>query len=369
MKTILKPILSSALAIVLAACCGNGDKTGAAAVLAARLEASVADGKILYGHQDDLCYGHSWRVADIADDPLERSDIKDVCGQYPAVLGLELGEIELGGDKSLDGVPFELIRRAAIKHTERGGVVTFSWHARNPLTGGDAWDVSSGQAVASILEGGENHGKFCGSLETLGDFFDTLRDADDNLIPFIFRPWHEHTGSWFWWGQKLCTAEQYKDLWHMTYDYLTVERGFDNILWCYSPNMDVDAAGYMERYPGDAEVDILGLDAYTRKEAEGMDYWCETFRRELSETLAFLTGLGKEHGKIIALSETGLESIGVAAWWTEGLYPAIKDYPLCYALTWRNAHDQPEHFFGPWKGFEYEEDFKRFAEFEQIALL
>lgn len=370
MKTILKPILFSGLAIVLAASCGNGDKAGAASKLSACLEALVADGKIMYGHQDDLCYGHAWKVEDPANDPLERSDVKDVCGQYPAVLGLELGELELGGDKSLDGVPFSLIRRAAVKHHERGGVVTFSWHPRNPLTGGDAWDISSDQVVASILEGGVNHAKFQGWLQILGDFFDSLRDAEGKRIPFIFRPWHEHTGSWFWWGEKLCTTGQYRALWHMTYDYLMNERGFDNILLCYSPSMNVDAEGYMERYPGDAEVDILGLDAYTYKEdIAGIEVACETFRTKLTASLEYMTVLGKEHGKLITLSETGQESIVAPAWWTETLYPAIKDYPVSYALTWRNAHDRPEHFYGPWKGFEYEEDFKKFAEFKQIVLL
>lgn len=370
MKTILKPILFSGLAIVLAACCGNGDKAGAASELSARLEALVADGKIMYGHQDDLCYGHAWKVEDAQNDPLERSDIKDVCGHYPAVLGLELGELELGGDKSLDAVPFTLIRRAAVKHHERGGVVTFSWHARNLLTGGDAWDISSDQVVASILEGGENHAKFQEWLKILADFFDTLRDADGNRIPFIFRPWHEHTGSWFWWGQRLCTTEQYKALWRMTYDYLAGERGLDNMLWCYSPSMNVDVAGYMERYPGDDLIDILGVDGYTYFNREtGLEASCAKFSGELRSTLEYMTSLGKEHGKIITLSETGLESIPSPVWWTEVLYPVIKDFPVSYVLTWRNAHDRPEHFYGPWKGFENEEDFKKFTEFKQIALI
>ena len=39
-------------------------------------------------------------------------------------------------------------------------------------------------------------------------------------IPVLFRPWHEHSGSWFWWGEKLCTPEEYKALWHMTVDTL-----------------------------------------------------------------------------------------------------------------------------------------------------
>ena len=369
MKTILKPILFSGLAIVLAACCGNGDKTGRE-LLIESLGASVQAGTIMYGHQDDLCYGHAWKVEDAQNDPLERSDVKDVCGHYPAVLGLELGEIELGGDKSLDGVPFALIRRAAVKHVERGGVVTFSWHPRNILTGGTAWDVSSDKVVASVLEGGENHEKFMGWLQIIGDFFDTLRDAGGKRISFIFRPWHEHTGSWFWWGQKLCTTEQYRALWRTTYDYLAGERGFDNIVWCYSPNLDVDAEGYMERWPGDDIIDIMGLDAYSYNGHEGgIEAACELFRSKLVPTLEYLDRLGKEHGKLIALSETGLEGLTSPDWWTATLYPCIKDYPLVYVLTWRNAHDRPEHFYGPWKGFEYEGDFKKFAEFEQIVLL
>ena len=368
MKSVLKPILLAGLALVLVSC-GNAGRAGRIRLLNC-LEASVDAGKILYGHQDDLCYGHSWKVEDPANDPLERSDVKDVCGQYPAVLGLELGEIELGGAASLDGVPFELIRRAAVKHVERGGVVTFSWHPRNILTGGTAWDVSSDKVVTSILEGGENHGKFMDWLRILGDFFDSLRDADGKRIPFIFRPWHEHTASWFWWGKDLCSIDEYKALFRMTFEYLAEKRGLDNIVWCYSPNLDVDAAGYMERYPGDDIIDILGLDAYTYDGgAEGNELACELFRSKLIPTLEYLAKLGKEHGKLIALSETGLEGLTSPDWWTATLYPCIKDFPLVYVLTWRNAWDRPGHFYGPWKGFENENDFIEFTKLDKIVVL
>lgn len=53
-------------------------------------------------------------------------------------------------------------------------------------------------------------------------------------VPVLFRPWHEHTGSWFWWGEKLCTPEEYKALWHMTVDILRSD-GVDNALYAYSP--------------------------------------------------------------------------------------------------------------------------------------
>ena len=44
---------------------------------------------IMYGHQDDLMTGHTWWY-----EP-GRSDTKEAVGDYPAVAGFELGEIEL----------------------------------------------------------------------------------------------------------------------------------------------------------------------------------------------------------------------------------------------------------------------------------
>ena len=115
--------------------------------LVKRLCEMTAAGQIAYGHQDDPAYGHAWCVEDWENDPLERSDIKDVCGQYPMVMGFDLGDIEHGADRNLDGVPFGLIRKAALAQIGRGGIVTFSWHPDNILTGGDAWDVSSNQVA------------------------------------------------------------------------------------------------------------------------------------------------------------------------------------------------------------------------------
>lgn len=366
-KTAKKTLLFSLVALISAISC-TGEQPGAA-LLMKRLEASVNSGAIMYGHQDDLVYGHTWQVLDAAGDDFSRSDVKDVCGSYPAVLGLELGELELGGEKNLDGVPFDVITRAAQVHHERGGILTFSWHPRNPLTGGSAWDVSSDKVVESILEGGEKRDLFLSWLQMLGDFFDTIRTPEGERIPFIFRPWHEHTGSWFWWGRDLCTTGQFVALFRETREYLAVTRGMDNILWCYSPNTGVDAEGYMERWPGDDAVDIMGFDCYAFMGPDGPEASSARFSAELKASLDFVKRLGEEHGKMITLSETGFQSIPDPKWWTEALYPAIKDYPIAYVLTWRNAPDDPPHFYAPWKGSGDAEDFTRFTEFEQIAML
>ena len=369
MKYVLKPVLTAAFALVLASC-GDGDKTAPSREqLLNRLQTSVADGKILYGHQDDLVYGHAWKVTDVASDPLERSDVRDVCGQFPAIVGFDLGALELGREANLDQVPFELMRRAALTHVARGGIVTFSWHPWNPLTGEDAWGMPAGRAVASVLPGGEREEKFQSWLQAVGDFFDTLRDADGNRIPFIFRPWHEHTGSWFWWGRDHCTVEEYVALFRRTHDYLAVERGMDNIVWCYSPGRESDESMYMERWPGDDVVDLMGLDCYTYLGEDGVEAAVTRYKEQVGSALAFLTRLGTEHGKTICLSETGFEGLPAPDWWMEALYPTIRDYPIAYVLTWRNACDRPGHFYAPWKGFEHEADFKQFADLEKIELL
>ncbi|MBR6933789.1 MAG: beta-mannosidase, partial [Bacteroidales bacterium] len=209
MRTLTRILLPAALAVI--AGCGGAQNRKAPAMqhdkagneLVERLFETVKAGKILYGHQDDLSYGHAWRVTDPETDSLTRSDVREVSGHYPAVVGFDLGGIETGDDNNLDSVSFTLMRRAALAHVARGGVVTFSWHPRNPLTGGDAWDISSDKVVGSILPGGEKYGEFRRWLTRVGDFFESLQTPEGERIPFIFRPWHEHTGSWFWWGKDL----------------------------------------------------------------------------------------------------------------------------------------------------------------------
>ena len=341
--------------------CKNAD--GPAQQLRGRLAELASSGTVAYGHQDDLAYGHSWKVENWETDNLDRSDVKAVTGKYPMVMGFDLGGIELADSCNLDGVPFGLIHKASMTHDLRGGMVTYSWHPRNPLTGGDAWDVSSAQVVSSILEGGALHDEFMLWLDRAASFFESLGG-----IPVIFRPWHENVGSWFWWGGNLCTADEYKSLFRLTRDYFE-SRGIRNVRWCYSPNGNCTPEEYRERYPGDDYVDIVGIDSYEYVGDGSLEEAALRYRNELTQALDFLTAFGKEHGKEICLSETGLEGLPDSKWWTETLYPVIKNYPLLYVLTWRNAHDKTGHFYAPWKGFDGAEDFKAFSELENIQFL
>lgn len=130
---------------------------------------------------------------------------RECCGDYPAVFGWELGGLETGADRSIDDVPFAEITRLLCAAYGRGAVNTVSWHPQNPESGASAWDGKTSTAVSSILPGGANHAQFRLWLDRLAGFFVGLKSADGTCVPVLFRPFHEHTGSGFWWGEAQCT--------------------------------------------------------------------------------------------------------------------------------------------------------------------
>ena len=64
----------------------------------------------MFGHQDDPFYGLTWQWE------RGRSDVKEASGDYPAVMGFDLGGIEMGDEKNLDSVPFTRIREELLAH-------------------------------------------------------------------------------------------------------------------------------------------------------------------------------------------------------------------------------------------------------------
>lgn len=283
-----------------------------------------------------------------------RSDVLESCGDYPAVMGFDLGGIEMGDAKNLDSVPFDCIREEIRNHHRRGGFITISWHPRNPLTGGNAWDATPG-VVTAILAEGEVHDRFMLWLERVRTFLVSLTDENGQSIPFIFRPWHENNGSWFWWGATLCTTEEYHALWNLTQDYLQSPNTNHQlqILWAYSPNLDgsLTEEKFLVRYPGDDRVEIIGIDAYQWGTEE--DYISQT-----NADLDVYCAYGRQHHKLVAITEAGWRSMPDPTWWGRVLLPLIKGHPLSYALVWRNGEDG-EHF-GPVPGTRDAEQFRIF---------
>ena len=335
--------------LALASCSGTKSTDEAAqqpeptpaAELRMRLD-SISRHGFAFGMHDATAYGHTWAWVE------DSCDVYSVCGDYPGVMNWDLGLIEWACDKELDGVSFELIRREVAKQDRRGGINTFSWHARNPLTKGDSWNTDGEQVVHQcVTEGNPLNDTIKVWIGRAADFIGSLRDDQGRRIGVVFRPWHEHTGSWFWWGYDHCSVEDYKALWKLTYDIFR-EKGIDNVLWAYSPDKDnvSDVESYLERYPGDSIVDILGGDVYHFDGEKGKEAYIE----RISNVIGSACQVAKERGNLAAFTETSIECIPMDDWWTDVLLANIGQYPVCYVSVWRNAHDNPRHFYAPYPG-------------------
>jgi mannan endo-1,4-beta-mannosidase len=330
---------------------------------------------VLFGHQDALAYGVKW-----FDEP-DRSDVKDITGSHPAVHGWDLGGIERGGSHNFDGIAFDQMQQMIHEGHKRGAVNTLSWHMDNPVTGGDAWDVSEGRGVVgAILPGGEHHDTFISWLDGAAAFIEGLEawDADGNryLIPVIFRPFHEMNGNWFWWGDAYATDEEFRDLFRFTVDYLRNDKRLHNLLWAYSPNSLSELEPkdeYWRWYPGDDWVDVLGFDDYYTTWG---GYGHDDGVAKMTENLVWLVEQAETRGKIPALTETGqLEMLTDVDWYTGQLLAAIKGHPtaqrIAWVLIWRNANaetNRRDHFYVPYFGHPASEDFKMFTEHPLIWL-
>lgn len=357
--------LAAGTALLTAACSGpehrpsdpQADK--AACALYERLF-ELRDRGVMLGQQDALAYGHQRYEPGF-------SDVYDMTGDYPAVVGWEIGHVELGAPYSLDSVYFDDIRRGIAATAARGGISTISWHGDNILTGGSTWDCSRNDVVASILPGGSHHNEYLAQLDRVADFLLSLKDAQGGAIPVVLRLYHEQTRSWFWWGADFATPDEYKALWRMTVGHLRDTRGVHNVLYGYSPTDVEDEAGYLERYPGDEWVDVVGFDLYHfGSDAAATEHYMANMRRNLQ----IVADYAVRSGKLPVMAETGMEGIPVTDYFTRVVAPVIEPSGMAWILFWRNAWepDKPGHFYLPYKGHAAEGDFKAFIDNERILM-
>jgi len=315
---------------------------------------NISDDHVLVGHQDALAYGMGWKGESF------RTDINDVLGDHPAVFGWDLGH--MGDAENIDGVPFEDMTKWAIAVYQKGGVNTFSWHMRNYAIGGTSWDRDS--CVEACLPGGEKHELYLERLDQAAAFFSGIKTESGELIPVIFRPFHEMTGSWFWWGQGNCSAEQYKRLFQFTIDYLRKEKGLNQLIIAYSSDRFNTAGQYMEFYPGDNYVDVMAFDDYhglARKESTP----------ETIHMLELLDSISTRHQKLMAISETGLETIPNEKWFTEVVLHTLNanesTRKAAWILFWRNG--RPDHFYAPHPDHSSVPDFIEFMNHDLMLSL
>lgn len=292
---------------------------------------------ILFGHQHETTQGLTITSTDGT-----QSDTFNAVGDFAAVYGWDTLSI-ISPKKEGDIV--EQVKKAYA----RGGIITVSTHPDNPLTDtqktegsdvGTSWDRTP--AVVASLPGGEAHDVYRGYLDEVAEWAQQLKDDEGKLIPVIFRILHENTGSWFWWGEEQSTPEEYKALYRYTVEYLRDTKGVHNFLYAYSPNAFDDATeeNYLERYPGDAWVDVIGFDTY------GPSADNQAWFDKLVANAALMVKMAESRGKIPVISEVGIRAPEIEAGlydnqWYQKMINNLKADPvarqIAFLLVWRNA--------------------------------
>ena len=306
----------------------------------------LAPDYLIFGMHDVTGYGVGWSGDD------DRSDVKDVCGSYPALYSEDMNKITRGID-------VDRVRYRVTSAYNRGGITTFSWHQIDPLGRGfNASDVNHENIVATLIPGGKYHEVYKEKLRTIAIFLKSLRGLNGQNVPIIFRPYHEHTGGWFWWGAGECSIDQYNSIWQFTVGFLRDSLNVHNVLYALSPagqhvNRKED---YYNIFPGVDYVDIFGVDDYFS------DNITEFEKHEFQKTLCYCVEAARDHDKVAALTETGQENLPTSNFFTDALLEPIKTdtiaMKISYAAVWRNSYEL--HHFAPYPGHPTVPDFLKF---------
>lgn len=314
----------------------------------------ISEKHILFGHQHATEYGHGWYGDE------NRSDVKSVCGSHPAVIGIDFSGFSGRSTKKIKQTK-SFLTKNVIDTYQRGGVTTASWHFSNPVSdGGYQWiDSVSLPAVKYIIPGGSAHQTYKNILQEIGDWANNLIADDGKLVPIIFRPYHEFDGGWFWWGKPHCTKDEFITLWQFTVSYLRDSLDLHNFLYAFSPDNRFNSEEeYLERYPGDKWVDLVGIDNYGDMGRDGYDLVAA------ANKLKIVSDYALKANKLAAFTETGLESIPHPDWWTKVLLKTLTLHKinLAYVLVWRNDSRSKTHYYAPFPGQISVPDFIRFYE-------
>lgn len=288
---------------------------------------------IMLGHQDDL------ELHYVSGESSNDSDIKIVCGDYPAVFGWDLGLIETGSPFNRDSISFESIQQSIRRAHRLGGIVTLSWQTPNSLCDNDVSDSL-----------------YLTYLDRLAGFFADLKDENGTAIPVIFRPFHSVNA-------KQTSPEQYKQLWATTVDYLRINKKVNHLIYAYSTFNVKNLDEFMTYYPGNDYVDVVGSEVYFSLENDPDG---EIFKQDLDRNLSVITTFSKNNHKIPSITEIGLDGIKIFNFFSDYVYPIVSKYPVSYMLFWKNARNSHVQYSIPIPGHPACEDFVVFVNKPEI---
>lgn len=205
-------------------------------------------------------------------------------GKWPALAGFDF----INYTRNWNWVNYSALVNNAKSWWNNNGIVSILWHWRDPSyvtdqyhTDYTSFDISKIENTAS-----KEYSEMIRDIDMVAIYLKQLNDAG---VPVLWRPLHEASGKWFWWGAK--GASYCKILWRLMHDRLVNYHGLNNLIWVWTSDANADAKVW---YPGDDYVDIIGMDIYAGENNHNSQYYSFDRVKEMSE--------GR---KIIALTECG----------------------------------------------------------------
>lgn len=247
------------------------------------------------------------------------SDCKDITGSHP---GFHESDFMWYDDEDFKRGDITAMKDAVY----RGAVIGYCYHLAGSRSNSFNAKVNGANSadynlVSEILSNSDR------TKNAMLDWYLTKLDnvvipiLKDISVPVVYRPFHEMTGDWFWWGRQVGSSNYIK-IFQLTVDYMRAA-GLKNVLYSWSPDGDAN----FQFYPGDNYVDILGYDAYEPGIASWMPH------SKVKTALTTLINYANSKDKVAAWTETGCRMVD-----NQTVYPN-KYYDFWSKYVWDFTHD------------------------------
>lgn len=188
--------------------------------------------------------------------------IKIITGKTPAILGFDLLSYSSAiwtSESDFECIDELVNNRGSVEKAislakELNSIITLCWHWFSPMNGRGKSFYSKNTTFdldKALSQGTDENLALINDLDKIAE---ELKKFRDNNIPILWRPLHEASGAWFWWGSK--GAETFKKLYRLMYDRYVNYHDLNNLIWVWN-------SSDREWYPGDDVVDIQSIDYYS----------------------------------------------------------------------------------------------------------
>ena len=225
-------------------------------------------------------------------------------GKYPALVGFDfLFATGLNSDGSWYKSYTTTATTLATELWKEGGIPAFTWHWKDPSDSVEAFYTTQEAAGAGkpfttydytkgFVSGTTNwdttsttYKQIVSDIDEISAYLMTLQKSG---VAVLWRPLHEASGGWFWWGLRGGNA--YVSLYRLVHDRMVNKNGLHNLIWVWNTELSGDVSWY----PGDNYVDVVGTDIYNN---------ANDYQNNASAFMKIQSDFGT--GKLIALTENG----------------------------------------------------------------